>query len=334
MATVTATGAGSGRTMRAMVQDGYGPPEVLRVADVPVPVPADDAVLVRVVASSVNALDWHMLRGTPVVVRLTDGFRRPKAGIRGVDVAGVVEAVGRDVTWAKPGDEVFGARDGAFAEYVAGRIFAPKPAQVSFEEAASIPIAGFTALQAVRDHGGVRPGHRVLVTGAGGGVGSLAVQIARAHGAHVTAETGGDRVALVGTLGADRVVDRGVEDVTRAADRFDAVIDVAGRASLTALGRLLAPGGVLVVVGAAGNGRGLGTLLLPAAAVVRSRFGSRRMVPFMARSNRDDLLVLAGLAASGALRPVIDRTYPLERAGEAIGYVESGHARGKVVVTI
>ena len=330
----TMEGIGSRRTMRAMVQDRYGPPEVLRPAEVEVPVPAADQVLVRVVASSVNALDWHTMRGKPVIVRLTDGLRRPRARIRGVDVAGRVEAVGRDVTWAKPGDEVFGARDGAFAEYVAGRIFAPKPASLSFEEAAAIPIAGFTALQAVRDHGRVQPGQRVLVTGAGGGVGSLAVQVAKAHGAHVTAETGDDRVAMVAALGADRVVDRGVEDVTRGGDRFDAILDVAGRASLPALGRLLAKDGVLVVVGASGDGRGLGTLVRPVMAVLRSRLGSRRMVPFVARSNRDDLLALGELAAAGTLRPVLDRTYPLDRVGDAIGYLETGRARGKVVVTI
>lgn len=330
----TMEGIGSRRTMRAMVQDRYGPPEVLRPAQVDVPVPAADQVLVRVVASSVNALDWHAMRGKPVLARLSGGLRRPRARVRGVDVAGVVEEVGRDVTWAKPGDEVFGARDGAFAEYVAGRTFAPKPANLSFEEAAAIPIAGFTALQAVRDHGRVRTGQRVLVTGAGGGVGSLAVQIAKAHGAHVTAETGDDRVAMVAALGADRVIDRGAGDVTRSGDRFDAILDVAGRASLRALGRLLAPGGVLVVVGAAGDGRGLGTLVRPVAAVFRSRLGGRRMVPFIAKSNRDDLLTLGELAASGALRPVIDRTYPLDSVGEAIGYLETGRARGKVVVTI
>jgi len=330
----TTEGISTRRTMRAMVQDRYGAPEVLRPAEVDVPVPADDQVLVRVVASSVNALDWHTMRGKPVLVRLAEGLRRPRTHIRGVDVAGRVEAVGRDVSWAKPGDEVFGARNGAFAEYVAGRTFAPKPANLSFEEAAAIPIAGFTALQAVRDHGRVRPGQRVLVTGAGGGVGSLAVQIAKAYGAHVTAETGDDRVAMVAALGADRVVDRGVEDVTRGGDRFDAILDVAGRASLRALGRLLAPGGVLVVVGAAGDGRGLGTLVRPVAAVIRSRLGRRRMVPFVARSNRDDLIALGDLAAAGALRPVLDRTYPLDRAGEAIGYLETGRARGKVVVTI
>jgi NADPH:quinone reductase-like Zn-dependent oxidoreductase len=330
----TIEGAGPRRTMRAMVQDQYGPPSELRLREMDRPVPADDQVLVRVVASSVNALDWHFMRGTPWLMRLSEGLRRPKTSVRGVDVAGVVEAVGKDVTWAKPGDEVLGSRDGAFAEYVAGRVFVPKPASLSFEQAAAIPTAGLTALQAVRDHAQVRPGQRVLVTGAGGGVGSLAVQVAKAFGAHVTAETGGDRVDMVAGLGADRVVDRAVEDVTRGRDRFDAIIDVAGRASLPALARLLAKEGTLVLVGAAGDGRGLGTIVRPVAAMVRSRLGGRRMVAFIAKSRREDLLALRDLVEAGRLTPVIDRTYPLERAGEAIGYLETGQARGKVIVTI
>jgi NADPH:quinone reductase-like Zn-dependent oxidoreductase len=321
------------RTMRAMIQDRYGPPDVLQLGEAPVPVPDEDQVLVRVVASSVNALDWHMMRGSPVLVRLTDGLRRPSP-IRGVDASGIVEAVGRNVTWARPGDEVFGARNGAFAEYVAGRTFAPRPANLSLEQAAAIPTAGFTALQAVRDHAQVQGGQRVLVTGAGGGVGSFAVQVAKAHGAHVTAVTGPEHVAMVTALGADRVIDRSREDVTRGRDRFAAILDVAGRSSLSALGRLLTRDGVLVLVGAAGDGRGLGTLVRPAAAVLRSRLGGRRMIPFIARPNRDDLLVLKALAEAGQLTPVIDRTVPLDRAGEAIGYLETGQARGKVVVRV
>jgi len=321
------------RTMQAMLQDRYGPPTVLRLGEADVPVPDDDQVLVRVVASSVNALDWHAMRGVPVLVRLTDGLRRPSP-IRGVDVAGVVESVGRSVAWARPGDEVFGSRGGAFAEYVAGRTFAHRPSNLTLEQAAAIPTAGFTALQAVRDHARVRAGDRVLVTGAGGGVGSFAVQVARAHGAHVTAVTGPDHVAMVAALGADRVVDRTREDVTRGADRYDAVLDVAGRSSLAALGGLLAPGGILVIVGAAGDGRGLETLVRPVAAIVRSRLRGPRMIPFIAKPNRDDLLALKELAESGRLKPTIDRTYPLERAGEAIAYLETGLARGKVVVQI
>ena len=321
------------RTMRAMIQDRYGPPGVLRLGEAEVPVPDDEQVLVRVVASSVNALDWHVMRGVPVLVRLTDGLRHPSP-VRGVDVAGVVEAVGRNVTWARPGDEVFGARNGAFAEYVAGRTFAPRPSNLSLEQAAAIPTAGFTALQAVRDHARVQGGQRVLVTGAGGGVGTFAVQVAKAHGAHVTAVTGPEHVAMVTALGADRVIDRTREDVTRGTDRFDAILDVAGRSSLSALGRLLTPDGVLVLVGAAGDGRGLGALVRPVAAVLRSRLGGRRMIPFIARPNRDDLLVLKALAEAGELTPVIDRTVPLDRAGEAIGYLETGQARGKVVVRI
>jgi NADPH:quinone reductase-like Zn-dependent oxidoreductase len=321
------------RTMRAMIQDRYGPPDVLQLGEAPVPVPDEDQVLVRVVASSVNALDWHMMRGSPVLVRLTDGLRRPSP-IRGVDASGIVEAVGRNVTWARPGDEVFGARNGAFAEYVAGRTFAPRPANLSLEQAAAIPTAGFTALQAVRDHAQVQGGQRVLVTGAGGGVGSFAVQVAKAHGAHVTAVTGPEHVAMVTALGADRVIDRSREDVTRGRDRFAAILDVAGRSSLSALGRLLTRDGVLVLVGAAGDGRGLGTLVRPVAAVLRSRLGGRRMIPFIARPNRDDLLVLKALAEAGQLTPVIDRTVPLDRAGEAIGYLETGQARGKVVVRV
>ncbi|OGO56342.1 MAG: hypothetical protein A2V85_10805 [Chloroflexi bacterium RBG_16_72_14] len=320
--------------MRAMIQDRYGPPEVLRLVEAEVPVPDDEQVLVRVVASSVNALDWHLMRGVPVLVRLTDGLRRPRLAIRGVDVAGRVEAVGRNVTWARPGDEVFGARNGAFAEYVAGRTFAPRPVNLGFEQAAAIPTAGYTALQAVRDHARIQEGQRVLVTGAGGGVGSFAVQIAKAHGAHVTADTGPEHVAMVTALGADRVIDRTREDVTRGMDRFDAILDVAGRSSLSALGRLLTRDGMLVLVGAAGDGRGLGALVRPVAAVIRSRLGGRRMIPFIARPNRDDLLVLKGLAEAGTLTPVIDRTFPLDHAGEAIGYLETGAARGKVVVRI
>ncbi len=321
--------------MRAIVQTRYGTPEVLELTDVEVPVIGDGGVLVRVRASSVNAQDWHLVRGRPYFARLATGFRRPRWAVPGADVAGIVEAVGSTVTELRPGDEVFGACAGAFAEYVAGsaRNFVRKPSNVSFQQAAAIAVAGATALQALRDKGQIRSGHHVLILGAGGGVGSFAVQLAKAFGAEVTAATGTHNLQMVGSIGADHIVDYTRGDVTRTGQRFDVVVDIGGYQPLADLGRVLAPGGRCVLVGA-----GRGSLYRIAARAVgaklRSRLRGQRMSFFFARVSHDDLLVLADLAAAGTIAPVIDRTYPLSKAAEAIRHVESGRAAGKVVITV
>jgi NADPH:quinone reductase-like Zn-dependent oxidoreductase len=321
--------------MQAIFQAGYGPPEVLELRDIEVPVIGDDGVLVRVCASSVNAQDWHLVRGRPYLARLTTGLRRPRQAVPGADVAGIVEAVGSTVTELRPGDEVFGACAGAFAGYVAGstRNFVRKPANVSVQQAAAIAVAGSTALQALRDKGQIRAGHHVLILGAGGGVGSFAVQIAKAFGATVTAATATPKLQLVGSIGADHVVDYTGGDATRTEQRFDVVVDIGGYHPLADLGRVLAPGGRCVLVGA-----GRGSLYRIAARAVgaklRSRLRGQRMSFFFARVSRDDLLVLADLAAAGTIAPVIDCTYPLSKAAEAIRYVKSGRVAGKVVITV
>lgn len=322
-------------TMRAVTQDRYGPPDVLRISDLPVPEIGDDGVLVRVRAASVNAADWHMSRGEPFLARLGSGLRRPTQVTPGIDLAGVVEAVGREVTELKAGDEVFGARNGAFAEVVAGRVrnFVPKPANLSFEEAAALPVAGVTALQALRDHGGLQPGQRVLLLGSGGGVGVHAVQIAKALGGRVTAETATRNVEMVASLGADEVLSYEQTDVTRGGRRFDLVVDVGGYRSTRALRRLVTHDGTIVKIGA-------GSASLPALlagildSVIRERVLKQRVRQFLARTNRPDLLYLADLATAGTLRPVIDRTFPLSEIAEAMRYMEIGRVSGKLVVTI
>jgi len=321
--------------MRAIIQTGYGTADVLALREVERPVIGDDGVLVRVSASSVNAQDWHLLRGQPAVTRLMPGFglRRPRRPVPGVDVAGVVEAVGPGVPDLRPGDEVFGARVGAFAEYVAGgeRHFVRKPAGLSFEQAAAIPVAAITSLQALRDHGDVRAGQRVLVLGAGGGVGSFAVQLARALGAHVTAATSTAKVEMVRSIGAEEVIDYTVEDVTRSRRRFELILDVGGYASLGDLDRSLTPDGRVVLIGA-GNVSSVVTRL--AAAKLRSRLRGQRMVFFIARVRRDDLLAIAALVEAGKVTPVVDRVFPLAQAGEAVQRLGTGQAAGKVVIAV
>lgn len=322
-------------TFRAAVRTRYGGPERLAIADLPMPELEPDSVLVRVHAASVNALDWHLLRGAPYLVRLTDGLRRPKETRLGVDVAGVVEAVGPAVTELSPGDEVFGGRDGAFAAFVRGRErnFVRKPAGMTFEEAAAVPVAATTALQAIRDRAGVRPGERVLVTGANGGVGTFAVQIAAALGASVTASARPGHDALLRSLGADEVIDATAEDVTRSARRFAAIIEIAARHSLRGFRRILAPGGRLVIVGAP-DGNWIAPVRRPLLGALLSRFGSRRFVPFLAKLNHDDLEVLRGMLESGAIRPVIDSTWPLAATADALRRIEGHGLSGKVVITV
>lgn len=318
--------------MRAIVQDRYGAPDHLRLADVDEPEPTDEQVLVRVRAASLNALDWRRVRAQPWIVRLDSGLRRPRNPLLGADAAGVVEAVGSQVTHVKPGDEVYGLRTGSLAEYVAGKNFVAKPANLGFEQAAAVPVAATTALQAVRDHAQVQPGQHVLVTGAGGGVGHFAMQIAKAYGAEVTASSRTENLELLRSIGADHVVDYTRQDVTRGGRRFDVILDVAGRPSYGRLRRALKPAGTLVIVGAGhGPGGALGGL---ASALVRSRILRQRVKVFIAKVTRDDLLELKQLIEAGKVTPVIDRTYPLEQVPEALRYLETERARGKVVISI
>ena len=319
--------------MKAVIRHRYGSPDVLAIEEVDPPTLTPDRVLVRVQAASVNAFDWHMLRGRPFMARIGEGLRRPKTTSLGVDVAGVVEAVGDAVTHLRVGDAVIGHRTGAFGELVSGATFVPKPNGLSWEEAASIPVAGVTALQAVRDHGRLEPGQRVLVTGAGGGVGTFAVQIAAAMGGRVTAVTSSPKLEVVRGLGAERVIDGSTGDFTRSERGYDVLIDVAGNRALGDLARVLTPDGTLVVVGA-GRGDWIGPLVRMGSAIVRSRLGRRRFRSFLARITKDDLLALKTLIESGAVRPVVDRTYPLSEVAEAIRYVESGRACGKVAIMV
>jgi NADPH:quinone reductase-like Zn-dependent oxidoreductase len=323
--------------MKAIVRDTYGSPDVLELREIERPVVDDDGVLIRVRAASVNAYDWHALRGHPYLVRMGDGLRRPKSGTSGVDLAGIVEAVGPNVTEFKPGDEVFGERGGAFAEYVCAKVdsIARKPTNLTFEQAAAVPMAGFTALQGLRDKGRLQAGQRVLINGAAGGVGTFAVQIAKALGAHVTAVCSTRNVAMIRSIGADEVIDYTREDFTKSDQRYDLILDIASTRSLTACRHILKPDGTLVVVGAAkGNGRFIGPMIRPVEAAVISRFVSQKLLPFLAHRSKDDLIFLTGLIEAGKITPVIDRSYPLSKTPEAIRYLEAGHAQGKVVITL
>ncbi|MFL5680197.1 MAG: NAD(P)-dependent alcohol dehydrogenase [Chloroflexota bacterium] len=319
--------------MKAIVQARFGSPDVLELTDRPRPAVARDAVLVHVRAASVNAYDWHVMRGTPYFARLSVGFRRPKSERVGGDAAGIVEEVGDDVVDLRAGDSVFGSRAGSFADYVSGKTFIPMPSGLTFEQAAAIPGAGCTALQAVRDQGRVTAGQRVLITGAGGGVGTFAVQIARSLGAHVTAVTSKPKIQLVESLGVEQVLDRDGIERLRGGARFDVILDVAGNRSLRTLARLLAPHGRLVMVAPA-PGDWAAPILRVVLANAWSRAESRTMSTFLARITRDDLRVLAQLVDAGKLRPVIDSSYPLADAAAAVRRAESGAACGKVVITI
>ena len=326
--------------MKAIVRALYGSPDVLTLKDVDTPVPTDDQVLVRVHAASVNAYDWHMVRGLPYLLRMSEGLRRPTTSATGLDLAGRVEAVGKNVTQFRPGDEVFGQRSGAFAEFVCSREInlARKPTNLTFEQAAAVPMAGFTALQGLRDRGQLQAGQRVLINGASGGVGTFAVQIAKALGADVTGVCSTRNVEMVRSIGADHVVDYTREDFTQGGHRYDLIMDIASSRSLSACRRVLAPHGIFVLVGAAGGpdrqGRWLGPLTSFLKVLLLSRFVSQRMVPFMAKRSNEDLIVLTDLIESGKVTPVIDRTFPLSRTADAIRYLEEGHARGKVVITV
>ncbi|MGD0707350.1 MAG: NAD(P)-dependent alcohol dehydrogenase [Anaerolineaceae bacterium] len=322
--------------MKAIVCTSYGSPDVLKLQEVEKPLPGDKQLLIKVHAASVNSMDWHLITGSPVLVRLMGmGFFKPKDPRVGADLAGRVEAVGSSVTQFKPGDEVFGRGDGTFAEYaLAGeKNLVLKPASLSFEAAAAVPVAAITALQALRDKGGIQPGQKVLINGAGGGVGTFAVQIAKAFGAEVTAVCGTRHVDKVRSLGADHVIDYTQEDVTKKDERYDLIVAINGYHSIFEYGRLLNPGGRFVIIGAA-NAR------LIWAMSQTTLFGSRlskegkKVAVLSATINHEDLVFLKDLIEAGKVTPVIDRTYSLSEVPEAIRYMDAGHVGGKIVIRV
>jgi NADPH:quinone reductase-like Zn-dependent oxidoreductase len=323
--------------MKAIVFDHYGSPDVLALKEIDKPVVKDNEVLVRIIAGGANAYDWRIMRGDPYLVRLARGLRKPRVvTILGSDMAGQVETVGKDVTRFRPGDEVYAEVDsGGFAEYISFRedLLGLKPANLTFEQAAAVPMTGLTALQGLRDQGRIEAGQRVLVNGASGGIGTMAVQIAKSYGAHVTGVSSTRNLGLVRSIGADHVIDYTREDFTAAAQRYDMIVDTVGNHSLAAFRHGLVPRGTLVVVGG-GGGRWLGPAAQIFKAVAVSPFVSQRLVPVYGRRSQDDLHVLKGLIEAGKLTPVIDRTYPLNEVPEAIRYLEGRHARGKVVITV
>src|SRR3989440_5410323 len=329
-------------TMKAVVQDGYGSSEVLELRDIAKPEIGEGDVLVRVRAAGVNPGDWAIMGGLPYIARPVYGMGKPKNRVRGTDVAGEVEAVGASVTRFRPGDEVFGSSKnlgGAFAEYaaVSEGALAPKPANLTFEQAAAVPMAGYVALQALRDHGKVKAGQKVLINGASGGVGTFAVQIAKSLGAEVTGVTSTRNVDLIRSIGADHVIDYTKQDFTKTDQRYDLIYDMVNNHSFSERRQILSPNGICVMVGLGGSGwhdenwSRLGGALTT---LVRSRFVNQKFVFFLANMNRSDLKVLADLMESGKVTPVIDRTYKLSEVPQALTYLEQGHARGKVVIKI
>jgi NADPH:quinone reductase-like Zn-dependent oxidoreductase len=323
--------------MRAIVQDRYGGLDTLEYTDIDRPAPKDDEVLVRVHAAGLDRGVWHVMAGLPYLIRFVGfGVRRPKVRVRGMDVAGRVEAVGRDVTRFQVGDEVFGWADGSYAEYVSapeGNL-ATKPANLSFEQAATVPISGFAALQAVRDVGRLQAGQQVLVIGAAGGVGSYAVQLAKAFGAQVTGVASTRQLALVRSLGADDVVDYTREDVTDGTRRWDLIVDTGGHRSLSQLRRALTPTGSLVIVGSEGRGRWLGGFDRNLRAVLLSRFVGQRLAMLSSKPRQEDLQVLRELLEAGKVTPPVSTTYPLAEVPEAIRQLVEGHRGGKIAITV
>jgi NADPH:quinone reductase-like Zn-dependent oxidoreductase len=323
--------------MKAVVQDRYGPPDVLRLADVDRPSIGDDDVLVQVHAAGLDQGVWHLMAGRPSIVRIMGyGLRAPKTPVPGLDLAGTVQAVGGNVAGLAPGDEVFGAGEGSFAEYASTRAdrLAPKPANLALEQAAAVPISGYTALQGVRDQGKVEPGQHVLVVGAAGGVGSFAVQIAKAFGAQVTGVCRTEKTDLVESLGADDVIDYTKEDFTAGTTRYDVILDTGGNRSLSDLRRVITPNGTLVIVGGEGGGKWFGGIDRQLRATVLSPFVGQNLRFWVSKENQDDLRTLRELIEAGKVMPAVDRTFPLGEAAQAIRYLREGHARGKVVLTV
>jgi NADPH:quinone reductase-like Zn-dependent oxidoreductase len=322
--------------LKAVVQDRYGSADVLEVREIERPLAGDDELLIRVRAAGVDPGVWHLMTGRPYLVRLMGfGLVRPKTRVRGRDVAGVVEAVGRAVNGFAPGDEIYGTCEGSFADYVCAKAdkLAPKPKTLSFEQAAAVPISGLSALHALRA-GKLEAGQRVLVIGAGGGVGSYTVQLAKAWGGIVTGVCSGSKAALVRSLGASEVIDYTREDVTAKNQRFDLVVDIAGRRPVAVLRQLLTPRGTLVMVGGEGGGPWLGGFERQLLAPVRSLFGEQKLIGLMYEERREDLQTLTELIEAGQIKPVVDKTYALSAAADAIRHLETGHATGKVVLRV
>ncbi len=321
--------------MKAIIHERYGRPDVLELREVDIPVVEDDQVLVRVHAASVNPVEWYGVTG-PYFARIGNGLRKPKDMTVGGDLAGRVEAVGSEVKGLQPGDEVFGTSGSSWAEYTCAREarLARKPANVSFEEAAAVPVAALTALQALRDKGKVQPGQRVLINGASGGVGTFAVQLAKSFGADVTAVCSTRNVEQARSLGADRVIDYTQEDFTKGEGRYDLMLDIAGSRSFLACRRVLTPEATFVLVGGKMTYRGLGPLPHIAGTILKSKRRSQAVTFFMAKINTEDLEFLGELLEAGTVKSVIDRRYELSQAPDALRYLGEGHARGKVVITV
>jgi NADPH:quinone reductase-like Zn-dependent oxidoreductase len=325
-----------GTPMKAAVYTRYGPPDVVQFADVERPSPNDNAVLIKVRAASVNPYDWHFMRGTPYGVRIVAGLRKPKVTRLGADVAGQVEAIGKNITEFKPGDQVFGICRGAFAEYACApeSSLVMKPDNVTLEQAACVPIAGFTALQGLRNKGRVQPGQRVLINGASGGVGTFAVQIAKSFGADVTGVCSTRNVDMVQSIGADRVVDYTREDFTKSGQRYDVFFDCIGQHSLSVCRRVLNPKGIYVGAGGPSDPWMIRPMARLIKSLVLSALVSQKLGGVLAKANKEDLTILRELVQSGKVTPVIDRRYALSEVSEAIRYLEEGHARGKVIVVV
>jgi NADPH:quinone reductase-like Zn-dependent oxidoreductase len=326
--------------MKAIVYQGFGSSDVLRCEEIDKPILGDDEVLIKVRAASVNPLDWKLMKGGPFILRLLLGVGKPKIRRPGVDVAGQVEAVGRNITQFKPGDDVFGTCRGAFAEYATSRsvpgmksVLVIKPAKVTFEQAASAPVAALTALQGLRDKGRIQQGQRVLINGAAGGVGTFAVQIAKSFGANVTGVCSTSNVDMVRSIGADQVIDYTQQDLTKSGHRYDIVLDCVGNHSFSEWRRVLNPKGILVGVGAPADVPLSRLLAVLIGELVQSLFVRQKIAIFIARVNQQDLTTVRELMAAGKVTPVIDKRYRLSEAREAFRYMETGHARGKVIIT-